>query len=54
MLRLMKTFIFAAIYAGQEKIDGNDFLVLKRHSSNVSDKKPKKEKAKPDMDEAQF
>jgi hypothetical protein len=55
MLRVMKTFIFAAIYADQEANIAEEFLILKRHSSTVSEKeKPTKPKPKKDLDEAQF
>ena len=53
MLRLMKTFIFAAIIADQEPTGADDFLQLKRNASTISDK-PKKVETKPDLDEAQF
>lgn len=35
MLKIMKTFIFAAIYADKGKEEEGDFLVLKRQSSKV-------------------
>lgn len=59
MLRLMKTFIFAAVYADQAPSVAENPLLLRRHTS-VSDKDKDKEKdkqkqkAKADTDEAQF
>ena len=46
MLRLIKTFIFAVIQAGQD----DDFLLLRRNSSVHSDKKEKKKAAVPQED----
>ena len=51
MLRLMKTFIFAAIIADQDPTKSDDFLQLRRNASTISDK-PKKVETKPDLDEA--
>lgn len=45
MLKLMKTFIFAAIYADQEANKTDDILVLKRHASTASDKVEKEKVA---------
>ena len=44
MLRLMKTFIFAAIIADQEPTGAEDFLQLKRKSSAATDGPKKTEK----------
>ena len=50
MLRLMKTFIFAAIIADQEPTSAEDFLQLKRKSSTVTDN-PNKTERKPNNEE---
>lgn len=55
MLRIMKTFIFAAIYSDQETNDTRDFLSLKRSTSVIEkDKKKQEIRNKNEQDETQF
>ena len=53
MLRLMKTFIFAAILVEQEPTSADNFLVLRRHASNVSDSAKEAKEAKKKEEEEQ-